>query len=60
MTAIKIALKEIQKKIKDGLYLQISKAKLNQIYDIPADLEKQITLCMVPTHIGVRGNEKAK
>ena len=35
---------------------------LNQIYDILAELQnqgKQITICKVPTHIGVKGNEKA-
>ena len=35
---------------------------LNQIYDILAELQnqgKQITLCKVPAHIGVKGNEEA-
>ena len=35
---------------------------LNQIYDILAELQnqgKQITICKVPAHIGVKGNEQA-
>ena len=35
---------------------------LNQIYDILAELQnqgKQITICKVPAHIGVKGNEEA-
>ena len=35
---------------------------LNQIYDILAELQnhgKQITLCKVPVHIGIKGNEQA-
>ena len=36
--------------------------KLNQIYDILEELQnqgKQITMCKVPAHIGVKGNEEA-
>ena len=36
---------------------------LNQIDDIPAELQaqdKKITLCKVPAHIGIKGNEEAK
>ena len=35
---------------------------LNQIYDILSEFhnqEKQITLCKVPAHIGIKGNEEA-
>ena len=35
---------------------------LNQIYDILAELQnqgKQIKICKVPAHIGVKGNEEA-
>ena len=35
---------------------------LNQIYDILADLKgqkKHITLCKVPAHTGIKGNEEA-
>ena len=35
---------------------------LNQIYDILAELQnqgKQITICKVPAHIGVKGNKEA-
>ena len=36
---------------------------LNQIYDIPAELQaqdKKITLCKVPAHIEIKGSEEAK
>ena len=36
---------------------------LNQIYDVPAELQaqdKKITLCKVHAHIGNKGNEEAK
>ena len=35
---------------------------LNQIYDILTELHnqgKQLTLCKVPAHIGIKGNEEA-
>ena len=35
---------------------------INYIYDIPAELHnqvKQITLCKVPAHIVIKGNEEA-
>ena len=35
---------------------------LNQVYDILAELhnqEKQLTLCKVPAHIGIKGNKEA-
>ena len=33
---------------------------LNQIYDILADLQKKnITLCKVPAHTGIKGTEEA-
>ena len=35
---------------------------LNQIYDILTDLQnqgKQLTLCKVPAHLGIKGNENA-
>ena len=35
---------------------------LNRIYDILAELlnqEKQVTLCKVSTHIGIKGNDEA-
>ena len=34
---------------------------LNQIYDILTELQnlgKQLTLCKVPAHIGIKGNEE--
>ena len=35
---------------------------LNQVYDILAELQnkgKQIILCKIPTHKGIKGNEQA-
>ena len=58
MTAIKIAMREKKKKRYEmGNIYRL--AELNQIYDILAELynqRKQIMVCKVPAHIGIKRN----
>ena len=71
MTGIKIVMREIQKRegMRWVIYTDLPSSMLaienppmlNQIYDILAELQnqkKQLTLCKVPTHIGIKGNEE--